>query len=79
MELDEGKIADAVLALLYLGLHDWTRAWKVFDWEALDRPAREGLIGNPRGKAKPLVFTKERLRRSKELFEAMFGKAPASQ
>ncbi len=79
MDLDEDKIADAVLALLYLGLHDGVRAWKGFDWEALDRLHEKGMIENPRGKAKSVVFTEEGLRRSKELFEAMFGNAPASQ
>ena len=74
MDLDEDKIADAVLALLYLGLHDEFRAWKGFDWEALDRLHEKGIIGNPRGKAKSVVFTDEGLRRSKELLEAMFGK-----
>lgn len=37
MELDTNKIDDAVLALLYLGLHDGVRAWKGFDWEAMNR------------------------------------------
>jgi hypothetical protein len=31
MELDTNKIDDAVLALLYLGLHDGARAWKALD------------------------------------------------
>ena len=63
-------------ALLYLGLHDDVRAWKGFDWEALDRLYEKGLIDNPRGKAKSVVFTEEGLRRSKERFEAMFKKQP---
>ena len=47
MELDEGKIDDAVLALLRLTLHDERRAWKGFDWDALDRLHRKGQIGRP--------------------------------
>jgi len=31
MDLDEERIDDAVLALLYLGLHSEYRAWKGFD------------------------------------------------
>jgi len=31
MEIDSDRIDDAVLALLYLGLHDRSRAWKGFD------------------------------------------------
>src|ERR1700682_4469831 len=34
MTLDNDKIDRAILALLYLGLHDVDRAWKGFDWEA---------------------------------------------
>jgi hypothetical protein len=42
MELDTDKIDNAVLALLYLGLHDGARAWKGFDWESMNRP-RTGI------------------------------------
>ena len=51
MALDEGKIDQAVLALLYLGLHDGARAWKGFDWQAMNRLHEEGFISDPRGKA----------------------------
>ena len=44
MALDTDKIDDAVLALLYLTLHDHWRAWKGFDWDALDRLYEKGLI-----------------------------------
>ena len=72
MSLDEDRIDDAVLALLYLGLHQGYRAWKGFDWDAMDRLYEKGMIDNPRSKAKSVVFTEDGLRRSKELFEAMF-------
>lgn len=62
------------MALLCLGLHDHYRAWKSFDWDAMDRLHRKGMIGNPVGKAKSIVFTDEGLQRSKELFEKMFNK-----
>jgi hypothetical protein len=74
MALDMDRIDDAVLALLYLGLHDHYRAWKGFDWDAMDRLHRKGMIENPVGKAKSVVFTAEGLQRSKELFEKMFTK-----
>jgi hypothetical protein len=51
MELDDDKIDDAVLALLRLTLHDERRAWKVFDWRALEQLHRKGLIADPVGKA----------------------------
>src|SRR4051812_28959764 len=68
MALDTDKIDDAVLALLYLTLHDHWRAWKGFDWDALDRLYEKGLIDDPVNKAKSVVFTEEGLRRAEELF-----------
>src|SRR3954463_6641736 len=47
MALDTDKIDDAVLTLLYLTLHDHWRAWKGFDWDALNRLYEKGLIGDP--------------------------------
>ena len=74
MELDKAKIDDAVLALLLLGMHDNVRAWKSFDWDAMERLHEQGYISNPRGKAKSVVFTDEGLRRADQLLEALFGK-----
>jgi hypothetical protein len=74
MALDTDRIDDAVLALLYLGLHNQYRAWKGFDWDAMGRLHQKGMIDDPVGKAKSVVFTEEGLRRSRELFEAMFNK-----
>ena len=50
-DIDPERIDDAVLALLWLGLHDGWRAWKGFDWDALDRLHRKGTISDPVGKA----------------------------
>jgi hypothetical protein len=74
--LDTDKIDDAVLALLYLTLHNGFRAWKGFDWETLGRLHDKGLIGDPVGKTKSVVFTDEGLERSEALFLAMFTKHP---
>jgi hypothetical protein len=74
MIADTDKIDDAVLALLYLTLHDNDRAWKGFEWETLGRLHGKGLIHSPVGKVRSVVFTAEGLRRSKELFETMFAK-----
>lgn len=57
MNLDTDRIDDAVLALLQLGLHEDVRAWKSFDWDAMDRLHQKGYISNPVGKAKSVVFT----------------------
>ena len=71
MELDTDKIDDAVLALLYLGLHDGARAWKGFDWEAMSRLHEQGYITDPRGKAKSVVFTEEGFERAQRLLEKL--------
>jgi hypothetical protein len=78
METDEGKIDDAVLALLWLTLHDERCAWKGFDWATTDRLPRKGLIGDPVNKSKSLVLTDEGLRRSEELFRQLFTQQPQS-
>src|SRR5258708_37649394 len=79
MALDTDRIDDTVLALLYLTLHDQYRAWKGFDWDTLSRLHEKGMIDNPVGNAKSVAFTTDGLRRSKELFEAMFVKHQLSQ
>lgn len=76
MELDTHKIDDAVLALLYLGLHDGVRAWKGFDWAAMDRLHEKGYISDPRGKAKSVVFSEEGLQESHAFSRNCLG-APA--
>src|SRR5215208_2774833 len=67
MEIDTDKIDDAVLGLLWLTLRDGRRAWKGFDWGALDRLHEKGLIADPANKAKSVVLTKEGLKRAEEL------------
>ncbi|HWE18671.1 MAG TPA: DUF6429 family protein [Hyphomicrobiaceae bacterium] len=74
-DIDADRIDDAVLALLLLGLHDGMRAWKGFDWDALDRLHQKGFISNPVGKAKSVVFTEQGLERAETLFDKMFAKA----
>jgi hypothetical protein len=74
MELDTNKIDDATIALLLLGLHSECRAWKGFDWDSMDRLHERGLIDDPRGKTKSVVFTEEGLARAEELTKKLFGK-----
>ena len=72
MEIDTDKVDDAVLGLLWLTLHDGRRAWKGFDWGALDRLHEKGLIADPANKAKSVVLTDEGLTRAEELFKVLF-------
>jgi len=73
MTLDENKIDRAVLALLYLGLHDGARAWKGFDWDAMNRLHEKGFISDPRGRAKSVVFTEEGLAEARKLLEELLS------
>jgi uncharacterized protein DUF6429 len=72
MPLNTDKIDDAALALLYLTLHDGHRAWKGLDWDVLGRLHDKGMIHDPVGKVKSVVFAQEGLNRAKHLFETMF-------
>lgn len=74
MEIDEEKIDEATLALLYLTLHDGDRAWKSFDWDAMNRLHEKGFIGNPVGKAKSVLLTENGLRESERLLQKLFAK-----
>ena len=76
-DIDTNKIDDAVLALLLLGAHRdafGVRAWKGFDWDAMQRLHEQDYISDPRGKAKSVVFTEEGLKRAEHLFEQMFAR-----
>ncbi|MBJ7310308.1 DUF6429 family protein [Rugamonas sp. CCM 8940] len=73
MELDMDRIDDAVLALMYLGLHDEARTWKGFDWDAMARLYEKGLISDPAGKAKSVVFTEHGRQESARLLKKLFG------
>ena len=69
MKVNNEKIDRTVLALLYLGLHDQTRAWKGFDWDAMNRLYEKGYIANPVNKSKSVVFTEAGLRQAERLFK----------
>jgi len=67
MALNTEKIDAAALALLYLTLHDTTRAWKSMDWDALARLHDKGFIHDPVNQAKSVVFTDAGLNEAKRL------------
>ena len=72
MKINNDKIDQAVLALLLLGIHDGSRAWKGFDWDSLDRLHEKELISNPRDKAKSVVFTEAGRREAERHFDELF-------
>ena len=61
------------MALLHLGLHDGCRAWKGFDWDAMGRLHKKGLISDPVGKAKSVMLTEEGRREAERLFHELFA------
>jgi len=74
MEIDLNRIDEAVLALLFLGRHDRVRTWKSFDWATMERLHAKGLISDPVGKAKSVVFTEQGLLQSEALLRKLFEK-----
>jgi hypothetical protein len=71
-KLDPDRIDDAVLALMFLTLHDGGRVWKGFDWETMNRLFEKGLISDPVSKAKSVWLSDEAQARARQLFEQMF-------
>lgn len=71
-QLNTEAIDNAILGLLYLTLHDYDRAWKGFDWEALSRLHERGLIADPVNKAKSVEFTAQGLTEAARLFRKQF-------
>ena len=74
MAIDTDRIDEAVLALLQLTLHDQNRTSKGLDRDALGRLHQKGMIDDPAGESDSVALTGDGLRRSRELFEAMFTK-----
>jgi len=75
--ISKGRLKTAIirvaLALLHLRLHDDFRAWKSFDWDAMDRLHKKGFISNPVGKTKSVVFTESGLLESQRLLAELFA------
>ena len=44
MDIDENKIVEAALALIYFTLHDHYQTWKQIDWEVTNRLHEKGFI-----------------------------------
>ena len=70
------RIDDRVLALLLLGRHDGQRVWKSFDWAAMERLHKKGLISDPVGRSKSVVLTDEGPDKAERLFRDLFGATP---
>ena len=73
MDYDREKVDEIVLALLWLTLDRYRRAWKGHDWNVLNRLHERGYISDPKSKAKSVLLTEEGEQRSRELFARHFG------
>ena len=74
--IDEEKLAEVGLALLWLGVHgddDYLRAWKGMDWDLLDLLHEKGWITNHVGKQKSVVLSPEGAKLAKQYFEKHFA------
>jgi Domain of unknown function (DUF6429) len=52
LPLNIDRIGDVILSILHLGLHQGSRAWQTFDWDAMARLYEKGFITDPVDKAK---------------------------
>jgi hypothetical protein len=78
IEIDEQKVDEALLALLYLTTFKdkpYWRVWKGHNWDSLDRLHQKGYISDPATKAKSVVLTEEGVELSQHLFEKYFTKS----
>ena len=76
-EIDENKIDEAALALLYLTMEKdgvLSRAWKNIDWEVMDRLYEKGYILDPKNKNKSVSVTNEGEVKAEMLFTKLFSK-----
>jgi len=76
MDYDRNKVDEVVLAIMWLVMHEdgpVSRAWKGFDWDALDRLHEKGLISNPKSRAKSVVLSDEAVELSEKLFKKYFS------
>ena len=78
MATDTKRIDDAVLALLYLTLHDQSHASTSLAPEVLQRLHENGMIEDPDGSSDSIELTPDGLQRSKTLFNSMFA-APSAE
>jgi hypothetical protein len=83
-KIDNELIDEAVLALLFLTLNydkgppPISRAWKSFDWDAMNRLHAKDLIFDPVSKAKSVMLTEEGRKRSEAAFYRLFSRKDAS-
>lgn len=76
MDYDQDRIDEAVLALLAAFSFEGGRVWKGFDFDVMDRLHAQGLIDDPKNKARSVWLTPEGLERGLKLAERLFSGSP---
>ena len=75
-DVDEQKLEQAVLALLYSNSFkegEGKRAWKSLPWEIMDSLHQKGYISDPANKNKSVWLTETGAKLSEKLFEKLFA------
>ena len=79
MDIDQEKVHETVLALLFLwswqeyGAH---RTWKGMDWDVMNALYERGWISDPHSKAKSVVLSDEGVAKAQEFLTKYFQRAP---
>ena len=73
-DLDHDKLAEAVLGILSLTLHDEGRVWKSVDWSLTNLLFKKGWIRDPVSKAKSVVLTDEGIRLAEVFLRKHFAR-----
>ena len=71
MSVEDHKLDQVALALMFSALHDGRWVWKTIPFEITDRLFQQGLIDDPRSHRKSMCLTDEGLVRAKAAFEAL--------
>ena len=72
MKFNQQKVEEAVLAVLWLILHNEVEAWKTLDWDTMDRLHQNGFISDPANRAKSVIFTEEGLAKAERAARKLF-------
>ena len=76
-DLDQEKLAEVALAILFLTARDeeyGMRVWKGMDWDLTDILHEKGWIDDPVGKQKSMTLTREGAKLASQFLEKHFAK-----
>jgi hypothetical protein len=71
-DIDQDKLAELVLAILWLSAHgdeEYMRVWKGVDWDAMNLLFEKGWIHDPGSKAKSVSLTPKGIALAKQFYD----------